>query len=112
MLQQGAGPLANLVALPPCVEAEHARRSSRGFHQTEERANRRRLSGAVRAKEAEHDAGRDFERQVIQRPDRAEVANQSLGLNSESAHAGFSLCSTARTGAASRPTSFIGNAVR
>ena len=66
---QVAGQPPDLDRVGDDVHAEHAGTAAGGVQEAEERADRRRLAGAVRAQEAEDLALSDFEGQVGERLD-------------------------------------------
>ena len=82
VLEQRAGQLAH-VGEPRSrhVVSEHARASRRGLEQTEQQPDGRGLAAAVRAEEAEHDAGRHRDVEAVEGAHRAEVAREVLRLD-------------------------------
>ena len=63
------------------VEPRHARAARRRREQSDEHADRCRLSRAVRAEESEYLAGRDVEGDAVHRCEGTETARQAANLD-------------------------------
>jgi hypothetical protein len=75
--EAGAGSRGDAVA--PDVEAEDLRAPGRRAQQAEQRADRGRLAGAVRAEEPEHVTGRDAERDLLDAAGALVALGQCVG---------------------------------
>src|SRR5579863_1964831 len=86
VFQQRTRAGTNLRALRSRIEPEHFSASARRFDQAEEQSDGGCLACAVGAKETEHRAGWNVEREVVQGPNRREIPRQSLGANCKFFH--------------------------
>ena len=81
-LRHDAEQAARLPVILDDIVAKHRQAAGIGAHQPGQRRDQRRLAGAVRAEQAEELALGDFERNTVQRAQRAEILDDVNDGNS------------------------------